>query len=157
MFRPHRAATALEEEELVWAIDTRHLPIYWFPRDCPRGTFWAGADTSADDLDRFLDGDGGRRVHAIETGWLEPLRVARVFAYRLPERSFEPHPEVGGYWLSRDAVKPLERVELGDLLDRHTDAAIELRVVPDLGRLWGRVSASSLEFSGVRLGNLGQR
>lgn len=20
----------------VWAIDTRHLPLYWFPRDCPR-------------------------------------------------------------------------------------------------------------------------
>jgi hypothetical protein len=28
VFRPHRAATALDDEPLVWAIDTRHLPLY---------------------------------------------------------------------------------------------------------------------------------
>ena len=32
-FAPHRAKTALTDEPLVWAIDTRHLPMYWFPRD----------------------------------------------------------------------------------------------------------------------------
>lgn len=26
---------------LVWAVDTRPAPLFWFPRDCPRGcTFW---------------------------------------------------------------------------------------------------------------------
>jgi hypothetical protein len=42
----------------VWAIDTRHLPLYWFPRDCPRATFWANDDTSDDDIDRWLGATG---------------------------------------------------------------------------------------------------
>ena len=36
-------------EGRVWAIDTRHLPLYWFPRDCPRATFWAVDETTDDD------------------------------------------------------------------------------------------------------------
>jgi len=41
-----------------------------------------------------------------------------------------------------------------DLLARHAAAGIELRIVPELGTLWERVAASSLEFSGIRLRNL---
>ena len=43
---------------------------------------------------------------------------------------------------------------LGDLLERHAAAGIELRIVPDLSALWQRVIASTLEFSGIRLRNL---
>ena len=46
-FEPHISATAAEREPLVWAVDTRHLPLYWFPRDCPRGTFWADGGDDA--------------------------------------------------------------------------------------------------------------
>lgn len=151
-FRPHRARSAESNEPLVWAIDTRHLPLFWFPRECPRGTFWAGPDTTSDDAERFLLG-ASQRVHAVESGWLDAIREARVLAYRLPEESFEPHPEVGGYWLSREAVAPLELVELGDLIARHAEAGIELRLVPSLAPLWQRVIASTLEFSGIRLRN----
>jgi hypothetical protein len=152
-FRPHRAATAAEEEPLVWAIDTRHLPMYWFPRDCPRGTFWAAPETSGEDAECFLAGDRSRRVHALQSDWVDRFRNARLTAYRLPQEPFEPH-DVGGYWIAREAVSPIERVELDDLLARHVEAQIELRVVPDLTRLWERVVASTLEYSGVRLANL---
>ena len=151
-FEPHRASFATTDEPLVWAIDTRHLPLFWFPRDCPRGTFWGGPDTSDEDADRFLLGTA-ERVHATEAGWLDAIRVARVVAYRLPEDGFTPHPEVGGYWLSREAVEPVALVELGDLLARHGEAGIELRIVPSLAPLWERVIASTLEFSGIRLRN----
>jgi Family of unknown function (DUF6886) len=137
---------------MVWAVDTRHLPLFWFPRDCPRATFWAGPGTTPDDAERFLQGTSAR-VHAIECVWLDRVRAARVVAYRLPEETFAPHPEVGGYWISRDGVEPLELVELGDLLARHAEAEIELRVVPNLWPLWERVIASTLEFSGIRLRN----
>ena len=150
-FAPHVSATAELDEPLVWAIDTRHLPLYWFPRDCPRGTFWAAAATTPADAERLLAGSS--RVHAVEEAWLERMRTAAVFAYRLPEASFEPHPEVGGYWISRETVAPLEIGPLGDLVARHDEARIELRVVPNLWPLWNDVVASTLEFSGMRLRN----
>jgi hypothetical protein len=141
-------------EALVWAIDDEHVPAYWFPRDLPRGTFWAIASTTDEDVERFLTGDRARRVHAIESSWLAALREARVFAYRLPKEAFVPYGRAAGYWVSREAVEPLECVELGDLLARHADAGIELRIVPELGPLWERVIASTLEFSGIRIRNL---
>lgn len=135
---------------LVWAIDTRHLPLYWFPRDCPRATFWATPETSDEDVERWLDGDRTRRVHVVESAWLGRLRAARVVAYRLPGETFEPEDR---FWVSRSPVDPLELVELGDLLARHADAGIELRIAPSLYPLWDTVAASTLDFSGIRLRN----
>jgi hypothetical protein len=152
-FAPHRAATALTDEALVWAIDTRHLPLYWFPRECPRCTFWAGARTSDADLARFLDGQREVRIHVIEEGWLERVRDARLYLYRLPVESFTQDPEIAGYWTSRATVQPLELVEVDDLVGRHSAAGIVLRVAANLWPLWDSVVASTLEFSGIRLHN----
>jgi hypothetical protein len=149
-FEPHVSATASSPEPRVWAIDTRHLPLYWFPRECPRGTFWATPETT--DGDAALLGESAR-VHIVEPRWVQPMRTTRVYAYRLPEASFAEDVEVGGYWLSRETVVPEEIVELGDLVARHVAAGIELRVVDNLWPIWSRVVASSLEFSGVRLHN----
>jgi hypothetical protein len=149
-FEPHVSATSSSREPRVWAVDTRHLPLYWFPRECPRGTFWATADTTDDDAALL---GGSSRVHLVEDRWLPALRTTRVVAYRLPEETFAPDPDVGGYWLSREPVEPAEIVELGDLVDRHDEAGIELRAVPNLWPIWNRVVASTLEFSGIRLHN----
>ena len=149
-FEPHVSATASSSEPRVWAVDTRHLPLYWFPRDCPRGTFWATAGTTALDAEFLAD---STRVHLVETGWLERMRTTHVYAYRLAEESFGPDGEVGGYWVSREPVLPVEIVEVGDLVARHRAAAIELRALDNLWATWDRVVASSLEFSGIRLHN----
>ena len=149
-FEPHVSATAESQEPRVWAIDTRHLPLYWFPRECPRGTFWATPHTSSRDIELL---GGAARVHLVEAGWLDRIRAARVVAYRLPESTFAPDPEVGGYWLSRDPVVPVDVVEMGDLAAKHAHAGIELRAVSNLWPLWNRVVASTLEFSGIRLHN----
>ena len=137
-------------EGRVWAIDTRHVPLYWFPRDCPRATFWAVEETTDEDVDRFLGGDRARRVHVIEPVWLERMRSARLHAYRLPDPTFEPEDR---YWISPVAAAPIERVGLPDLLALHVEAEIELRIAPQLLDLWERVIASTLDFSGIRLRN----
>ena len=134
----------------VWAIDTRHVPLYWFPRECPRATFWAVDETTDDDVDRFLGGDRTRRVHVIEPVWLDRVRTAMLHVYRLPEATFEPEDR---YWISQAAVEPLEHSELSDLFGLHAGAEIELRIAPKLLELWERVTASTLDFSGIRLRN----
>jgi uncharacterized protein DUF6886 len=136
----------------VWAVDTRHLPLYWFPRDCPRATWWAVESTTDEDVERWLEGDRSRRVHAIEPRWLQPMRDANVYAYRMPEPPFAP-TEDERFYVSTTTVEALERVELGDLLQRHADARIELRIAPGLLALWDKVIDTTLDFSGIRLRN----
>jgi len=135
----------------VWAIDTRHWPLYWFPRECPRATFWADSATSDEDVVRFLDGDRGRRVHVVEPGWLPWLRTTRVVSYRMPEETFVQNED--RFWISPEPVEPLELVGLGDLVARHEAAGIELQSDPRLLAFWDEVIASTLEFSGIRLRN----
>ena len=147
-FAPHVAKTSDRSEPLVWSVDTRHLPLYWFPRDCPRACFWPGEHTSADDAALL---QGSMQVHAAETVWFERMRSARVVAYRLPEEPFEH--EGDGFWVSRDPVEPIELVELGDLLELHAEALIELRFLPSIWPLWRQVASSTLEYSGIRLRN----
>lgn len=152
VFRPHVAATAAEEDEWVWAVDTRHAPLYWFPRDCPRGCVWVGPDTTEEDRERFFGHTAATRIHVIAVDWLDAMRAARLYAYRLPPGTFVPH-SVGGYWVSTAEVEALERVEVADLLARHAEAGIELRITPDVWAFWTPVVASTLEFSGIRLRN----
>ncbi|MCW2964317.1 MAG: hypothetical protein JWO17_1569 [Actinomycetia bacterium] len=156
-FEPRSNLEHDSREALVWAIDSEHVPAYWFPRELPRGTFWAVDTTTDEDVERFLTGDRERRVHAIESAWLSTLRDARVFAYRLPPETFEQYGRAAGYFVSREAVEPLQVVELDDLIGRHAEAGIELRIVPELWPLWERVIGSTLEFSGIRLRNLTTR
>jgi len=152
VFRPHVAATAVEEDAWVWAVDTRHAPFYWFPRDCPRGCVWAGPDTTGEDRERFFGHTAATRLHVIGSSWLGAVQRTRVYAYRLPPETFVPH-SVGGYWVSTATVEALERVEVDDLLARHAEAGIELRITPDVWAFWNVVVASTIEFSGIRLRN----
>jgi hypothetical protein len=153
VFRPRRTPGGAREEALVWAIDTRHAPLFWFPRECPRGCAWITETTSEADRERFFGHTEGSRIHAVESAWLERIRGCRLYAYRQPEESFAPDAEVGGYWVSRAAVEPIERVEAGDLLALHAAAGIELRVTPSIWPWWAAVIRSTLEFSGCRLRN----
>jgi hypothetical protein len=150
VFHPHRSELHALDEPLVWAVDTRYWWLYWFPRDCPRACFEANADTTDEDVERWLDGDRTRRVGVMETAWLERFRSAQLYAYRLTPDTFERWDK---FFVSRETVVPLGLVQLGDLLARHAEAGNELRVAPALYPLWGRVIETTLDFSGIRLRN----
>ena len=154
VFAPHVPATNPDAPPAVWAIDTRHLPLFWFPRDCPRGCIWLSGRESPEDRDRFFGHTDATRIHVIESAWLDAVRSATLYLYRLPESTFEPH-SVGGYWVSSSTLEPLERVELRDLLGLHASAGIELRMTPSIWPWWRRVADSTLDFSGSRLTNAG--
>jgi len=151
-FVPRARATGVGAEPLVWAVDTRHLPMFWFPRDCPRGCIWTSEATSAADRERFFGQSASDRIHVIEAGWLGRVQRARLFAYRMDPAGFRPH-DVGGYWVCEESVEAIERVEINDLLERHAAAGIELRITRSIAPFWDRVAESTVEFSGLRLGN----
>jgi hypothetical protein len=151
-FRPHTPATNPGAPPLVWAVDTRHAPMFWFPRDCPRGCIWPVAATTAQDRERFFGQSAAARIHVMEAGWLSRLRECRLYAYRMPAAPFRPH-EVGGYWVAREPVDAIERVTIDDLAGRHASAGIELRVTPSIWPFWRRVAGSTVGFSGSRLHN----
>lgn len=137
---------------LIWAVDTRHAPMFWFPRDCPRGCIWPGPGTTPQDRMRFFGLSASPRVHVMESGWLDRMRECRLYAYRLPTVAFKPH-DVGGYWVAREPVDALDRVVIDDLLGRHATAGIELRITPSLWPFWDQVAASTVTYSGIRLRN----
>jgi hypothetical protein len=154
VFRPHHSELHALDEPLVWAVDETNWWLYWFPRDCPRACWAANERTADDDVEAWLDGDRVRRVAVIENRWLEPMRTVRLYAYRLPVRTFEPWDK---FFVSRETVVPREVVELDDLLARHANAGVELRIAPALYPLWDRVISTTLDFSGIRLRNAVRR
>jgi hypothetical protein len=153
IFRPHVPRTNPAAEPMVWAIDEEHAPLYWFPRDCPRVTFWAGPETPAEVLERCFTGSMSRRVHAIECAWLERVRTARLYAYRFSSEPFERWEAADGHWVVRQEVVPLSVDPVGNLLQRHAEAQIELRITPSLWPLHDMVLESGLRSSMVRMRN----
>jgi hypothetical protein len=151
-FRPRAPAASGTTAPLVWAVDTRHAPLFWFPRDCPRGCIWPVRTTTAEDRERFFGQSAAARVHVVEAHWLGRLRECRLYAYRLPLGLFRPH-EVGGYWVADEPVEAVDLEIIEDLLGRHATAGIELRVTPSIWPFWRRVVSSTVEFSGSRLRN----
>jgi hypothetical protein len=151
-FTPHVPATNPSQAPAVWAIDAEHAPVYWFPRDCPRGAVWADTDEQRVTLQRTFQ-TTATRVQATELDWLDRVRAARLFVYKLDRTPFERWPDADGQWIARIPVEPIAVQPLGDVLDLHAHAGIELRIVPDIWAFWRAVLASGLPFSGVRLRN----
>ena len=91
------------------------------------------------------------RVHATELAWLDRIRTATLFAYRLPGEPFREWTEAHGQWVSTSRSRRSRVEPVGDLLARHAAAGIELRLVPDLRPLRDPVLASGLPFGMVRM------
>lgn len=155
MFEPHVARTARQKDAFVWAVGADQAPSYWFPRQCPRAMAWRTSGTTDADADTILGPGCGTRVHAVEYAGLDRIRAARLFAYRLPAETFAPFGEPEPHaFVSTATVRPLDAPEpVGDLLAQHEADGIQLRVLPRLGAFWAAVTASTLGFSGIRLGN----
>jgi len=131
--------------EMVWAVDAAHLVNFLTPRDCPRITFGRGPSTSDEDAARFLG--GARRVVAFEAQWLDRVRSCALHIYELPTETFEVEDVGAGYWLSRQAVKPIGVQVESDLLRALAHAGAEVRVLQAFWPLRDAVVNSSLEFS----------
>ncbi len=151
-FVPRPPLARPEVEPLVWTVDDRHAPLYFFPRDCPRVCFWPLPTTAPDDAARWFAAVPGRMVIAIEGAWLERLRSARLYRYRMPEETFVSIHDHGVH-VSREPVMPLSVAPVGDLLAALADAGVELRITPSLVPLGRAIIQTTLHFSLIRMRN----
>jgi hypothetical protein len=87
--------SAYTVEPVVWTIEADRLHNYLVPRECPRVTYYAVAQTSTADRDRFLG--CSEAVVAVEDGWLERVRRSSLYCYPLPPQTFECVDECAGY------------------------------------------------------------
>lgn len=140
---------------VVWAITADRLCNYLLPRDCPRVTYYAGPDTTAKDVERFLG--KSRAVVAVENSWFEQIRSCRLFCYHLSPDTFECLDQCAGYFVSRVAVVP-ERAEVfDDLISEMLRRDAEIRFMRSLWTLRDAVVGSTLQFSIIRMRNAAAR
>ena len=140
---------------VVWAIEGARLCNYLLPRDCPRVTYYAGPQTVAADVERFLG--SSPVVIAIENSWFERIRSCRLYCYQMPPATFECLDECAGYFISRVAVVPSRVKCIDDPMAELLRRGVELRFLPDLWFLRDAVVASSLQFSLIRMRNAAPR
>jgi hypothetical protein len=148
-FEPRPSASLAEP--VVWAIDAARLRNYLVPRDCPRVTFYADAETTEADVERFLGSHPA--VMAIERSWLERVRSCRLYCYHLPPETFECFDDCAGYFVSRAPLAPARVMVIEDPLSELTKRSVDVRVVQNLWPLRDAVVASSLQFSMIRMRN----
>src|ERR1043165_516781 len=134
-FVPHVPRTNPSHAAAVWAIDSEHAPLYWFPRDCPRIAMWP---RRVGDLGLFAErfATVAPRLHAMELAWVYVMRATALYRYDFDPAGFEPWKAADGQWISLGDVVPVNVSPVGDLLDAHARAGIELRLVPSLWPLY---------------------
>ena len=138
---------------VVWAVGERLLHNYLLPRDCPRVTFYAAADSDPADVARLLGVTAASHVVAIESGWLAAVRATTLWLYELPADTFELLDPVAAYYVSPLPVRPRSARLMDDLLGELAWRNVEIRLTPSLWPLRDAVLASSLAFSFIRMGN----
>ena len=151
--RPPPSAGSGQAGLMVWAVGERLLHNYLLPRDCPRVTFYAGPNSSADDIARHLGTTAASYVVAIESAWLPAVRAGVLYQYALPTETFTAVDVGAGYYISRAAVAPLAVSRIDDILGELVGRGIELRVTPSLWKLRDAIVDSSLQFSMIRMRN----
>ena len=153
-FVPHVAPTSSEPEAYVWAVGHDRCPDYWFPRACPRAMAWTGPGTTDADRDRIVGPAAATACTRSSTaGWRRCARSRCTPTGCPPPRSARSAPHANAV-VATGPVEPLGPPEpVGDLFALHEEAGIHLRVLPNLWPFWEEVTASTMQWSGIRLRN----
>lgn len=151
MFHPRIRPANPYGTKVVWAIDAWHMPLYWFPRDCPRIAFWQGPETSEGDAEQWLHGSRAKMVVATESCWFERIQETKLYMYHFWDKGFEIEDVNAGYYVSQEIVEPVKVEAVGNLIWRHRQVGNEVRFVPSLHPLADRLPQTSVQFSMIRM------
>ena len=139
--------------DVVFAITGDLLHNYLLPRDCPRVTFYAGAQTTNADKDRFIGNSAANYIIVVESGWYQRIKETTLYCYEFPEENFTLVDECAGYYISYQPVVPISMKSIIDIMAELLSRNIELCFTPSLISLADAVSKSTLDFSLIRMRN----
>lgn len=149
VFEPHVPSTGSTSDPLVWAIEPRYAPLYWFPRDCPRVAVWAN-DVAQQAALTARWGTTSERIQFADRADEEWIRSTPLFEYSFDPDDFDAWPDAEGQWISTRALRPRARRPLPDAADVQRSAGIDLRFVDNLDAVRATVIESGLPFSIIR-------
>ena len=155
LFRPRPAPTPQPDltRPVIWAVDEEHLPNYLLPRDCPRICFAPGDRATPEDRLRFTGNEAATRVIVVEDAWRDRIEACRLFVYEFPVGDFRLHDVDAGYWLASADIRPIDCVEIGDVVAEILGRGAELRFQESLWAIRDAIMRSSLVFSIIRMRN----
>jgi hypothetical protein len=153
VFHPRRHPSHPNQPPLVWAIHEEKLPLYLFPRDCPRIAYFPTSTTTADDYNRFFSCTDARMIIAVEDRWFRKIMNTTLFCYHFPDEPFACFDEGAGYYVSPITVVPTAVTRIENLPEKLFAYNIELRITPSLFPLREKLISSTLHFSMIRMRN----
>ena len=139
--------------DVVFAISDQLLHNYLLPRDCPRVTFYAGADTTDTDKQKFTGNATANHVVAVESGWYQQIKETTLYCYEFLPDDFMLIDECAGYYISYKPVVPITVTVIDDIMAALLSRDVELRFMPLLTDIAHAVRYSSLQFSLIRMRN----
>jgi hypothetical protein len=89
IFKPRPSPSHFEnlDRNVVFGISDKLLHNYLLPRDCPRVTYYASAETSPADKEKFLPAAADFFI-AIEAKWLPIIQKTTLFCYEFDGETF---------------------------------------------------------------------
>lgn len=138
---------------LVWAVDEKRLPNFLLPRDCPRVCYHIGENTNENDKAEFFTSSSTSHVVVVEHGWVERILNTTLYRYEFLTDDFKLQDSVAGYWVAKTEQRPVEKVEITNLLSELAKYNVELRIVDELLTIAQRVKSSTLNWSLCRMRN----
>ncbi len=151
--RPSPSFYAAIKGDVVFGIDGKLLHNYLLPRECPRVTYYATEKTSEQDKRIFLN-SAAQYVIIIEASWIPVIQQTRLYCYSFDPEGFSLLDACAGYYISYEAVKPLEVIRIDNILLALANRQnMELRIVPGLEIIANSIIHSSLNYSLIRMRN----
>lgn len=122
----------------VWAINESELPNYLLPRECPRVCY---------------RNEKGKKVIAIEEGWIEKIKQTALYLYEFPTESFFEIDAIAGYWISRETVVPNSVTKIEKIFEELDSYYVLLKILPHLHDEKDYVLENFEHFSIIRFRN----
>lgn len=155
VFEPRPSPQAFErlKGNVVFAVSDEMLHNYLLPRDCPRVTYYANADSLKADIDKYIGNTDKKFIINVEEHWIDRINITKMYLYEMPFESFELLDEGAGYYVSYKTIKPGNMFTIINLIAELEKRNAELRVLSSLKQLTQEISCSSLQFSIIRMRN----